>query len=202
MDELLLLSVCAPSGAGKTTLCRHLLEVFEDLRFSVSHTTRARRGREVDGVDYHFVDTDGFRSAIDAGRFAEWAEVHGNFYGTSLDELDRARAEGKAGLLFDIDHQGARQLKAKLPHAVSVFVLPPSMTALRERLVRRGTDADEVIARRLDAARGEIAHYAFFDYLIVNDDLAHAKETLASIVRAERARRFRHAMAAEALLRR
>ncbi len=202
MDELLLLSVCAPSGAGKTTLCRHLLEVFPDLRFSVSHTTRARRGKETDGVDYHFVGRPTFEAEVAAGRFAEWAEVHGNLYGTSLDELHRATAEGKAGLLFDIDHQGARQIKARLPQAVSVFVLPPSMEDLRERLVGRGTDADDVIQRRLDAARGEIQHYAFFDYLIVNDDLERAKETIASIVRAERARRFRHAAVAEALLRR
>lgn len=201
MDELLLLSVCAPSGAGKTTLCRYLLEVFADLRFSVSHTTRARRGKEVDGVDYHFVDRPAFEAAIAAGRFAEWAEVHGNLYGTSLDELHRAAAEGKAGLLFDIDHQGARQIKARLPQAVSVFVLPPSMADLRTRLVGRGTDAEDVIQRRLDAARGEIQHYAFFDYLIVNDDLARAKETAASIVRAELARRWRHAQAAEDLLR-
>lgn len=201
MDELLLLALCAPSGAGKTTLCRHLLDAFGDLRFSVSHTTRAPRGAEVDGSDYHFVTRPAFEALVREGRFAEWAEVHGNLYGTCLSELERARAEGKAGLLFDIDHQGARQLRAKLPGAVAVFVLPPSMDALRARLVGRGTDASDVIERRLAAARAEIAHYAFFDYLVLNEDLEEAKATLSAIVRAERARRHRWAETAEALLR-
>jgi len=201
MDDLLLLALCAPSGAGKTTLSKYLLEAVEGLRFSVSHTTRPRRGDEVDGVDYHFVDRAAFDELVERGRFAEWAEVHGNLYGTSLEELDRARQDGKTGLIFDIDHQGARQLRSKLPSAVSVFVLPPSLEELRTRLVARGTDAPVVVERRLGAAHEEIAHYAFFDYLLINDDLDAAKETLLAIVRAERVRRWRLAGVAEALLR-
>ncbi|MCB9591188.1 MAG: guanylate kinase [Sandaracinaceae bacterium] len=201
MDELLLFALCAPSGAGKTTLCRHLLETFEGFRFSVSHTTRARRGAEVDGVDYHFVSRDTFDGLVERDRFAEWAEVHGNRYGTSLDELDRARADGNTGLLFDIDHQGARQLRARVPDAITVFVLPPSMDELRRRLEGRGTDAEDEIERRLAAARDEMRHYGFFDYLIINDDFDQAAATLSAIVVAERARRRRLAQVAERLLR-
>ncbi|MBX3274175.1 MAG: guanylate kinase [Sandaracinaceae bacterium] len=200
MDELLLLALCAPSGSGKTTLSRSLLDEFPGLRFSVSHTTRARRGAEVDGVDYHFVDDAAFDALLAADRFAEHARVHGNRYGTSVSELERARQGGAEGLVFDIDHQGARQIRARLPQTITVFVLPPSLAALEARLRGRGTDSPEVIARRLGAARAEIAHYAFFDYLVINDDLGEAKATLAAIVRAERARRPRQAAAAEALL--
>lgn len=127
--------------------------------------------------------------------------VHQNLYGTSLDELERARREGKTGIIFDIDVQGARQIKARLPSAIGVFILPPSMAELERRLRGRGTDADAVIARRLDKARDEIEHYAFFDYLVMNDDLERAKDTVAAIVTAERTRRTRLAEAAEALLR-
>lgn len=193
----LLLAICAPSGTGKTTLCRHLLESFEGFRFSISHTTRPRRGDEVAGVDYHYVEHSEFKTLIEADRFAEWAEVHGNLYGTSLDEVDRPGP----GLILDIDYQGARQLRAKRPRAVSVFVLPPSMEELRRRLTARGTDPADVIERRLAKAREEISHYGFFDYLVVNDDLETAKETLRSIVTAELSRRERRALDAEALLR-
>jgi len=201
MDRLLLIALCAPSGAGKTTLSRHLLESVEGLRFSISHTTRPPRGEERDGVDYHFVDRTAFERLIDADRFAEWAEVHGNLYGTCLDEIDRTRAEGGRGLIFDIDYQGARQLRARRHDTISVFVLPPSMEELERRLVDRGTDSTAVIARRMAKAREEISHYGFFDYLLVNDDLDSAKDTLRSIVQAELARRFRHAQFAEHLLR-
>ena len=201
MDELLLLTLCSPSGAGKTTLTRFLLEELPDLAFSVSHTTRPPRGNEVDGADYHFVDRATFEAMVSEGRFAEWAKVHGNLYGTSLDELDRARAAGKTGIVFDIDYQGARQLRARLPEVVSVFVLPPSMEELERRLRGRGTDADDVIARRLAKAREEISHYGFFDYVVVNDDLDEAKKAVLAIARAERARRARNARVAEELLR-
>ena len=201
MDDLLLFALCAPSGAGKTTLSKCLIESFPGLRFSVSHTTRAKRRGEVDGVDYHFVGRGAFEQHVDAGRFAEWAEVHGNLYGTSLAELDRAKADSKLGLIFDIDHQGARQLRAKLPRAVSIFVLPPSMDELRRRLTARATDTQDVIERRLGAAREEISHYGFFDYLVVNDDLETAKRELLSIIEAEQARRWRRASVAESILR-
>ena len=201
MEEPLLLMLCSPSGAGKSTLTRHLLATFDDVMFSVSHTTRAPRQGEQDGTHYHFVERAVFESMREGGRFAEHAVVHQNLYGTSLDELERARREGKTGIIFDIDVQGARQIKARLPSAIGVFILPPSMAELERRLRGRGTDADAVIARRLDKARDEIEHYAFFDYLVMNDDLERAKDTVAAIVTAERTRRTRLAEAAEALLR-
>ncbi len=200
MDDLLLIILCSPSGAGKTTLTKHLLREMPELTFSVSHTTRAPRPGEVDGRAYHFVDRARFEQMIAEGRFAEWAHVHGNLYGTSVDELARARREGKRGIVFDIDYQGARQIKAKLPTAVGLFVLPPSMGELRRRLESRGSDARDVIERRFAKARAEIEHYPFFDYLVVNDDLEHAKQTVVSIARAERARRWRLAPLAESLL--
>lgn len=200
MDELLLLILCSPSGAGKTTLTKHLLAQVPGLTFSVSHTTRAPRPGEVDGQAYHFVDRARFERMIAEGRFAEWAHVHGNLYGTSVDELERARRTGKQGIVFDIDYQGARQIKAKLPHAVGLFVLPPSMSELLRRLEGRGSDARDVIERRFAKARAEIEQYAFFDYLVVNDDLDRAKETVVAIARAEQARRWRLAHLAESLL--
>lgn len=199
--DLLLFILCSPSGAGKTTLSRFLLEQRRDFTFSVSYTTRAPRKNEVDGVAYNFVARSTFEEKVAAGAFAEWAEVHGNLYGTSLAELSRARSEGKRGIVFDIDHQGARQIQATLPNAVSVFVLPPSMSTLRRRLEGRAADSADVIERRMNNARGEIAHYASFDYIIVNDDLEAAKQALVSITVAEEHRRQRQAMLAEALLR-
>jgi guanylate kinase len=201
MDELLLLILCSPSGAGKTTLTRHLLRELPELTFSVSHTTRPPREGERDGEAYHFVDREAFLRMVDEERFAEWAEVHGNLYGTSTDQLELAREGGRRGIVFDVDHQGARQIKAKLPDAVGVFVLPPSMEELRRRLERRATDSPEVIERRFAIARDEIAHYPSFDYLVVNDDLEEAKRTVVSIVRAELVRRRRVASHAETLLR-
>lgn len=202
MKDLLLVILCSPSGAGKTTLTRRLLSTFgQALTFSVSHTTREPRSTEVKGRDYHFVDRPEFEAMVREGAFAEWAEVHGNLYGTSLAELDRARAEGRQGILFDIDYQGARQIKAKLPEAVGVFILPPSMPELEQRLRGRATDSEEQIARRFAKARVEIENYQFFDYLVVNDDLSRADAELTGIINAERARAWRRAHLAEALLR-
>jgi guanylate kinase len=198
-DEFLMLIVSSPSGAGKTTLCRRLRSEIDTLRFSVSHTTRAARGAEVDGHDYHFVDVGTFKRMAAEGAFAEWARVHDNFYGTSRAEIDRARAAA-SGLIFDIDHQGARQLKAAYPGAVGVFILPPSLTELERRLRGRGTETEERAARRLANARGEIEHYGIFDYVVVNDDLDRAYADLKSIVLAERCRRSRHASLCERIL--
>lgn len=200
MDEPLLIILCSPSGAGKTTLTQHLLAQMPELTFSVSHTTRAPREGEEDGKAYHFVDLARFEAMIAEGRFAEWAEVFGNLYGTSVDELERAKRDGKRGIVFDIDYQGARQIKAKLPTAVGVFVLPPSMAELRRRLETRAKDSPEAIERRFAKARIEIEHYPFFDYLVINDDLERAKETIVAIARAEAARRWRNAPVAEWLL--
>lgn len=200
-DDFLLLILSSPSGAGKTTLTRMLLEQCPELRFSVSHTTRAPRGNEVDGRDYHFVDRGRFIELVAQGVFLEWAEVHGNLYGTSKAEIERARATaGCTGMIFDIDYQGARQIKAAVPGAVSVFILPPSLAELERRLRGRGTEDDETRSRRLDNARMEIEHYAIFDYVILNDELDRAYTDLRSIVFAERCRRERHARLCEHIL--
>jgi guanylate kinase len=198
--DLILLIVSSPSGAGKTTLTRRLLQEFPQFRFSVSHTTRKPRANEVEGQDYHFVTEDTFREVIEKDDFAEWAEVHGNLYGTSVAEIDLAREAGKSGVLFDVDYQGARQIKEKFPEAIGVFILPPSMDELRHRLDNRGSDDDASRQRRFDKAREEIGHYPFFDYMIVNDELQRALAELRGIVLAEGCRQWRVAARAEALL--
>src|SRR5438128_12634717 len=188
-DDFLLLILSSPSGAGKTTLKTRILTVSHpELRFSVSHTTRKPRQSELDGREYHFVDKPRFERMVAAGEFAEWAEVHGNLYGTSLREIELARSSHR-GVVFDIDHQGARQIKAKMPDAVSVFILPPSIAELERRLRSRASDDEQTVQRRLLAARSEIDHYAFFDYLVVNDDLDEAHKKLDSIVVAARSSR-------------
>jgi guanylate kinase len=200
--NFLLLVLSSPSGAGKTTLTRKLLEACPDLRFSVSHTTRSPRANEVDGKDYHFVDRPRFEAMVEDGAFIEWAEVHGNLYGTSLAEIDRAMATpGCGGLIFDIDYQGARQIRAKVPGVLGVFILPPSMEELERRLRGRASETEEAVRRRFEAAKREIEHYALFDYLVVNDQLESAFDQLRSIVIAERTRRTRRAALAESLLR-
>jgi guanylate kinase len=198
--DLILLIISSPSGAGKTTLTRRLLQEFSDFRFSVSHTTRQPRANEVDGQDYHFVDENAFHDIVGENGFAEWAEVHGNLYGTSVTEIDLARAAGKIGVLFDVDYQGARQIKEKFPHAIGVFILPPSMDELRRRLDSRGSDDADSRRRRFDKAREEIGHYPFFDYMVVNDELQRALTELRGIVLAEGCRQWRVAARAESLL--
>mgnify|MGYP001815168079 FL=1 len=198
--DLILLIISSPSGAGKTTLTHRLLQEFPELRFSVSHTTRQPRANEVDGQDYHFVSEEGFRELLGRDGFAEWAEVHGNLYGTSVAEIEHAREAGKAGLLFDVDYQGARQIREKFPHAIGVFILPPSMEELRRRLDGRGSDDAASRKRRFQKAREEIEHYPFFDYMIVNDDLQQALGELRGIVLAEGCRQWRVAAKAESLL--
>ncbi|MGC4117855.1 MAG: guanylate kinase [Myxococcales bacterium] len=187
----LLLILSAPSGCGKTTLAHKLLEKERPRgSFSVSYTTRAPRGKEQDGVDYHFVDEPSFRKMIEKGEFLEWAEVHGKLYGSHKSTVEEARA-GKL-VAFDIDVQGGNQIKEKHPEAVSVFVLPPSMEELERRLRDRKTDAEEVIQKRLVNAREEIASGSTtYDYLLVNDDLDRAFDDLCAIVRAECMRRGR-----------
>jgi guanylate kinase len=200
-SDLLLLTICSPSGAGKTTLTRELLRSFSRLTFSVSCTTRKPRVTEVDGRDYFFIDKEEFQKRVAAGAFIEWAEVHGNFYGTSISELARARSEGKAGIVFDVDYQGARQIKAQLSSAVGVFILPPSMEELARRLRGRATDDEPTILRRFSKAKMEIENYRLFDYIIVNDDLEKSQARLRSIVYAEASRCSRMAPSAERLLR-
>lgn len=202
MDELdgfLMLIVSSPSGAGKTTLCTRLLQQFPDLRFSVSHTTRKPRHNEQNGREYHFIDETKFEQMVAAGELAEWASVHDRCYGTALSEIDAARATAR-GIVFDIDYQGARQIRARMPEAVSVFILPPSHVELERRLRGRGTEDEETTLKRLHNAKREIAHYGLFDYIVVNDDIDRAATRLASIVIAERCKRGRHARHCEELL--
>ena len=188
--------VAAPSGAGKTTLVRLLLEQESAVNLSISYTTRAPRPGEQDGREYHFVAADEFRAMIGREEFLEWAEVHGNYYGTSkkwiADQLALER-----DVLLEIDWQGAQQVRQLFSEAIGIFILPPSMEELTRRLTGRGTDAEEVIARRLAAAQAEMRHVGEFDYVIINDRLEQALDDLRSIVRASRlslgAQRARHA---------
>jgi guanylate kinase len=182
--------ISAPSGSGKSTLVSRLLREVEALTFSVSYTTRKPRGNEVDGQAYHFIDRENFERRIAAHEFLEYAEVFGNYYGTHSDALTIAQAQGK-DLVLDIDVQGAAQLKKRIPDAVSIFVLPPSREVLEQRLRARSQDKEEVIRRRLADAAREIRDYSLYDYVLVNNDLDLAAETLKAIVRAERVRRIR-----------
>ncbi len=182
--------ISAPSGSGKSTLVSRLLAAVPRLLFSVSYTTRAARGHEVDGQSYRFVSRQDFESMIAGNEFLEWAQVFGNYYGTHRGILERAQATG-CDLVLDIDVQGAGQLKERIPDAVTVFILPPSRQVLEERLRARGEDPDEVIERRLREAAGEIRQYKDYDYVLINRDLAESDAVLSAIVRAERVRRTR-----------
>lgn len=183
--------ISAPSGSGKSTLVKHLLADVPNLMFSISHTTRAPRGAEVDGQNYHFINREEFEAMIGRDEFLEWAQVFGkDYYGTHRGILEQACAAGK-DLVLDIDVQGARQLKKKIPEAVTIFILAPSRQELEYRLRTRSEDPDEVITRRLKGAAEEIRNYKNYDYVLINRDLAEAEATLSAIVRAERVRRTR-----------
>ena len=179
--------ISAPSGSGKTTLVRRLLDTLDDVRFSVSFTTRPPREGERDGVDYHFITEDEFRKKIADGGFLEWAEVHGNLYGTSKTETEKVRASGE-DILLDVDVQGAAQVKKAEPDAITLFIMPPSFQVLEERLRGRRQDSDEVIESRLEEARREIHHYKDYDYVLINDSVERTSELLKAIVLAERSR--------------
>ncbi|MBN8442095.1 MAG: guanylate kinase [Thauera sp.] len=179
--------VTAPSGAGKTTLVRGLLERDPRVQLSISYTTRAPRPGEQDGREYHFVDSQTFRTLRDRGEFLEWAEVHGNYYATSKVWLKEQIAAGRDTLL-EIDWQGAQQVRKSFPDAVGVFVLPPSLEELERRLRGRNTDSEDVIQRRVLGARGEMRHVGEFDYVIINNELQVAVDDLVAVVRAARLR--------------
>ena len=173
--------ISAPSGAGKTSLVRALLDINPQIDLSVSYTTRAPRDGERDGKDYHFVSRDKFHAMAQRGEFLESAEVYGNLYGTSQTWISQEIAKGR-DILLEIDWQGAAQIRRLFPECVSVFVLPPSIVALEQRLKGRGKDADEVIARRLAAVSADVGHIAEFDYVIINDKLQEALRELEAVV--------------------
>lgn len=188
--EGLILILSAPSGAGKTSLCRELFKTFPDMKESVSYTTRAPRVGEVEGEAYHFVSNDVFDSMVAEDAFAEWAEVHGNKYGTALRTLEEARKNG-VDLVLDIDCQGALKLKEQFEGGVYVFIMPPSMEELRRRLEHRSSDAQEVIELRIARAAAEIREARWYDYIIFNDNFDVACRELAAVVIAHRRKTFR-----------
>ncbi|MBF0468075.1 MAG: guanylate kinase [Desulfamplus sp.] len=181
--------VSAPSGAGKTTLCTKILARFPELAYSVSHTTRAPRTGEKDGIDYFFITETEFKKRIEQNLWAEWAQVHGNFYGTSMKFIEENIAKGNH-LLLDIDVQGAKQFKQSFPESITIFIMPPSIDVLEQRLKKRGADPDEVIAKRLVNAAGEISQRSFYQNVIVNDDLQRAQQEMEDIISRIRSGRY------------
>ena len=175
--------ISAPSGAGKTSLVKALIDSEAQIRVSVSHTTRAMRPGEVDGVNYHFVSREQFHAMLDKTAFLEHAEVFGNLYGTSQDWVKQTLIDG-FDLILEIDWQGAQQVRRLMPEAKSIFILPPTQEALRHRLTNRGQDSGEIIERRMREAVSEMSHYVEYDYLLINDDFAHALSDLKAIFRA------------------
>ena len=198
-----MLILSSPSGAGKTTLTRQLLQAPElDLTLSISVTTRQRRSSEVDHIHYHFIKEKQFLAMRDGGELLEWAEVHGNYYGTPREPVEAVLAQGR-DVLFDIDYQGTQQVRASAPDdVVTVFILPPSMRELRARLERRAEDPKDVINRRLRNSRNEIARYELYDYVLLNDDIQRAFDQLSAILTAERLRRPRQSEGVKALVER
>tara|TARA_Y100001949_G_scaffold176297_1_gene188864 strand:+ start:3101 stop:3721 length:621 start_codon:yes stop_codon:yes gene_type:complete len=191
--------VSAPSGAGKTSLVKTLLDAQPQVRVSVSHTTRPMRPGEVDGVNYHFVSREEFLQRLEHDEFLEHAEVFGNLYGTSQRWLEQTLREG-FDLILEIDWQGAQQVRRLMPQAKSIFILPPTQEALRQRLTNRGQDSDDVIEKRMREAVSEMTHYVEYDYLVINDDFAHALIDLQAIFRANQLLQTAQQQRFEALL--
>ena len=191
--------VSGPSGAGKSALVASVLEAVPGLRFSISHTTRAPRGKERNGVEYYFVDTNRFEMLHESGEFLEWAQVYGNYYGTSKKFIDEMLATGE-DVLLDVDVQGARTIQSRCPDALTIFIMPPSYQVLRERLERRRLDKDYIIEKRLKIAREEIENYRNYDFLIVNYELGQSIEELKAIILGSRCRRERRADLATAII--
>lgn len=185
-----LLTVSAPSGAGKTSLVRAVVELDDNLQVSVSHTTRPMRPGEIDGKNYHFTNRAAFEKARDEGAFFEWAEVFGNLYGTAKSQVERTLAEG-IDVILEIDWQGAQQVKRVMPGCCTIFIVPPSVATLEARLRSRGQDDDATIARRMADAKRELGHCIDGDYLVLNDDFETAQQDLQAIIRSERLRTMR-----------
>lgn len=181
MSQGTLFVVSAPSGAGKTSLVRELVESLSGIQVSVSHTTRERREGEVDGVNYHFIETAEFEAMAERGEFFEYARVFGNYYGTSQRAVQE-RLDACQDVILEIDWQGARQVREKMPGAVSIFILPPSRDELERRLAGRGTDVHAVIERRMQDAVSEMTHFDEYDYIVINDDFTTALEELRALV--------------------
>jgi len=175
-----ILIISGPSGCGKTSLIYQLLAEFTDACFCISHTTRDRRDNEQDGRDYYFIDREEFRRMIDRGKFVEWADIYRNYYGTSRQEVEEKSTNGK-NLILDIDVQGAGNIKTQFPDALSIFIIPPSLEELKNRLQKRQPGQDSQVETRLKAALQEISHYAMYDYILVNDNLEQAYNVLRSI---------------------
>lgn len=188
----ILVIISAPSGAGKSTIIRRILQSDSNCRFAVSHTTRQPRAGETSGVDYYFVGMDEFQSMVARDHFAEWAVVHGNMYGTSFAEVQRLSSQG-IDVVFEVDYQGGRSLMRRFPDAASIFVLPPSMAEVKRRLTERGTDDADTIEMRLHNARIEIATAGEYRYVVVNDDLDRAVSDVRDVIRVERLRSINRA---------
>jgi len=172
--------ISAPSGAGKSTLCRAMLDHFADLLYSISYTTRPPRQGEQNGVDYYFIPKDKFKKGISRHQWAEWAEVHGNYYGTSAEFLDKKLSGGR-DVLLDIDVQGTRQILKRYPESITIFIMPPTLEILKQRLQDRGTDSPAVIALRLDNAQKEMAQKAIYRHVVINDRLPDATAEMITI---------------------
>jgi guanylate kinase len=196
--EGLLFIVSAPSGTGKTTLCRAMVPIFPALRYSISYTTRPPRPGDENGRDYHFISPPDFQKMIKGGEFAEWAEIYGHHYGTSRTLLEEARAQGQ-DVILDVDGQGAQQLRDKLG-GTFIFLLPPSWAELKQRLAKRKTEEQAALEERLRKARAEMAGAGWYDYIIINDEFEKAREQLKAIILAEHCRQQRMTGALEDLL--
>ena len=191
--------ISAPSGAGKTSLVKALLEEMDFIEVSVSHTTRAKRPGEREGIDYHFVDQDTFKKMVSEDQFLEHAEVFGNFYGTSKEHIKDKLQEG-IDIILEIDWQGAQQVRKQFADCTTVFILPPSREELRIRLQGRGQDSEEIIERRMNEATEQVSHYKEFEYLIINDQFAHALGELKALIHAFRLRQTQQCRRHQALI--
>lgn len=184
----LLVIISAPSGTGKTSVYKELLNDIEGLMPSISHTTRPPRENEIDGKDYYFISMNEFKNKIDANEFAEWNEYEGNYYGSSFETITKAQEQGK-DLLFDIDVNGANNIKKKFNNGIYIFILPPSINSLRERLIKRGAESEEAIENRIKIAEKEINHFKKYDYIVVNHKLNNTIRQVSSIILGERCRK-------------